>query len=622
MAAVRYTAVRTKTGGASIGTVCAIPKSKHYTGTGNTNQESARWLNKDGSTTYNAGSLSNHFYPGWLPCDGRTLNAADYPELWRIIGNEYGGNGAESSSGVFSGNFKLPDYRGKRLMGTGRSDGNLGSSGIVTPYLEPDGNEGGSPFLPGSIGGDYEAKASRFLPAGSEVSEVVTPPNRIGTPTGEKVWYYVTESFCTTRDTFVNCSLGSFGTGIGEYGFFEKPLFSDISSVNQYVRMHSLGTTKSSSRTYRLENVDLRDYNKLFVTAIAGNDANGGERPNDAGESLRVRFRDGSTYSSFETVIPSRGDSPLDGTDWDIAYSSWQDTVVDIPANMRSNNIDIEFNMTSSSPDELRPETEAVVGSASDLSDAYGIVRVGFLNTIDRSGTESDGSGNTFGGEADDTFTVGRFSTEGWEEIETYVDPTFQGTIEFNVGQSSNGTGETTLFGVPSHFHYISTAEVAGGLPLFTSLPGAFLDNEGRNAVHAENFGSAEPYNRTGRYLRSHSHSISLGTVLSTGRYGNDNSEGSTGYVNTVDAAGGGPHSQSITVDSDNVGNNLTKTIDVLNDMGVTANVAKIQMSTISRRKFDQALSVYLEAAEGVTFASTYTRVKYMIKAYNAQQNL
>lgn len=39
---------------------------------------------------------------GWLYCEGQTLPAADFPELYEAIGNKYGGDAA---------NFALPDLR-------------------------------------------------------------------------------------------------------------------------------------------------------------------------------------------------------------------------------------------------------------------------------------------------------------------------------------------------------------------------------------------------------------------------------------------------------------------------------------------------------------------------------
>ncbi|MBV9882639.1 MAG: tail fiber protein [Sphingomonadaceae bacterium] len=52
---------------------------------------------------------------GWMACDGRTLQTADYPELFAALGYVYGGSGAS---------FALPDYRGYFLRGADWGAGN------------------------------------------------------------------------------------------------------------------------------------------------------------------------------------------------------------------------------------------------------------------------------------------------------------------------------------------------------------------------------------------------------------------------------------------------------------------------------------------------------------------
>lgn len=52
----------------------------------------------------------------WEPCDGRTLQIADYPELFAVIGLTYGGDESK-------GEFKVPDYRGRFLRGTNYAAG-------------------------------------------------------------------------------------------------------------------------------------------------------------------------------------------------------------------------------------------------------------------------------------------------------------------------------------------------------------------------------------------------------------------------------------------------------------------------------------------------------------------
>lgn len=48
-------------------------------------------------------------YPGWLYCDGRELKREDCPELFIVIGTEYGGGGFGSTT------FKLPDLTASKL---------------------------------------------------------------------------------------------------------------------------------------------------------------------------------------------------------------------------------------------------------------------------------------------------------------------------------------------------------------------------------------------------------------------------------------------------------------------------------------------------------------------------
>lgn len=58
-----------------------------------------------GSVVAYAGVLSTLAYmeqTGWMLCDGRTLEAAMYPELFATLGHSHGGEGAS---------FAIPDYR-------------------------------------------------------------------------------------------------------------------------------------------------------------------------------------------------------------------------------------------------------------------------------------------------------------------------------------------------------------------------------------------------------------------------------------------------------------------------------------------------------------------------------
>lgn len=74
-------------------------------------------------------------YPGFLVCEGQSLDAQQYSGLFDAIGNNYGGNGirTESDTGLvtYTGNFNLPDYRNRRLCGVGPVDSTNGNSAAL-----------------------------------------------------------------------------------------------------------------------------------------------------------------------------------------------------------------------------------------------------------------------------------------------------------------------------------------------------------------------------------------------------------------------------------------------------------------------------------------------------------
>tara|TARA_B100000965_G_scaffold178335_1_gene148800 strand:+ start:3229 stop:6585 length:3357 start_codon:yes stop_codon:yes gene_type:complete len=78
-------------------------------------------------------------YPGYLDCDGSEYNVADFPDLWWVIKNNYAKTGDDTSTfgawdnttKVYSGKFRVPDYRNRRMVGPGQVDGNKGSSTIL-----------------------------------------------------------------------------------------------------------------------------------------------------------------------------------------------------------------------------------------------------------------------------------------------------------------------------------------------------------------------------------------------------------------------------------------------------------------------------------------------------------
>ena len=61
----------------------------------------------------------NSRYPGFIKCEGQPLDTTQYFLLFDIIGYTYGGSGTS---------FNIPDYRNRRLCGTGQVDASRGNS--------------------------------------------------------------------------------------------------------------------------------------------------------------------------------------------------------------------------------------------------------------------------------------------------------------------------------------------------------------------------------------------------------------------------------------------------------------------------------------------------------------
>ncbi|MEM6455007.1 MAG: phage tail protein [Acidobacteriota bacterium] len=99
---------------APIGAVCAFA-GQIFPSSGDAN---GAWSNSacgsDSPTTGDEDSDCPITYleaQGWMPCDGRSLEASEYPELYAVLGTLYGqGSGSTSS-------FRIPDYRGLFLRG-------------------------------------------------------------------------------------------------------------------------------------------------------------------------------------------------------------------------------------------------------------------------------------------------------------------------------------------------------------------------------------------------------------------------------------------------------------------------------------------------------------------------
>lgn len=96
-------------------------------------------------------------FPGFIELRGQWLLKTEFPLLYEILGDTYGST---------STSFKLPNPYGKKMMGTGAVNSQLGRVSVI-PLYSPDGTSGGDRLLPGTIGGVWNYETYRQLPPGS-----------------------------------------------------------------------------------------------------------------------------------------------------------------------------------------------------------------------------------------------------------------------------------------------------------------------------------------------------------------------------------------------------------------------------------------------------------------------
>jgi len=130
---------------------------------------------------------ANARFPGWIYCDGRFVSPQDYPLLYEVIGNTFGAN--------LAGEFRVPDMRNRKLLGTGNLDNQSPSSPIVTPEYGPAKQRGnGSAFIPGSFGGMWYIDTIAD-PGVDELEQVETPAT--GQPAQDSQFFAIAQIITT-----------------------------------------------------------------------------------------------------------------------------------------------------------------------------------------------------------------------------------------------------------------------------------------------------------------------------------------------------------------------------------------------------------------------------------------
>jgi microcystin-dependent protein len=64
---------------------------------------------------------------GWVPCDGTTFQVNQFPDLFAVLGNAFGGDGVQT--------FALPDLRGRLPVHVGDGIGHAEAGGLPEAWV-------------------------------------------------------------------------------------------------------------------------------------------------------------------------------------------------------------------------------------------------------------------------------------------------------------------------------------------------------------------------------------------------------------------------------------------------------------------------------------------------------
>ena len=148
-------------------------------------------------------AFAGNYAPGtdWALCQGQTLNITDYPDLFGVIGNTYGGDGITT--------FCLPDFRSRKLVTAGQG---MNVSQYVLAHIG---------------GKENQSLAMRNIPAHGHSLSVQLPVNNSGVNANDPSGAYfgkpatnIYDSAATTGVTIAN-PISSMGLTSGGTSAFD-----------------------------------------------------------------------------------------------------------------------------------------------------------------------------------------------------------------------------------------------------------------------------------------------------------------------------------------------------------------------------------------------------------------
>jgi hypothetical protein len=169
------------------------------------------------------------------------------------------------------------------------------------------------------------------------------------------------------------------GSNLNEVGGFSVP--SD-SPTKQYL---SFGTIEATTTTDLVRTasitMDLRQVASLKFTIIAGDDNNGGERPNDVADVLEINMGQG-----WVVLAPSKQYAGISFAEYDQTYGNWYDFDINVPESARTSNFTIQLRSAGDTP-EIGGTYNGLAGNAfaaayANCADVFGLYKVTMVSSL------------------------------------------------------------------------------------------------------------------------------------------------------------------------------------------------------------------------------------------------